>query len=80
MRHDNNPFDRKTDKSRINLAAHYTGLHGLLVEVRGDWKQLKEVFRFPQFNEVAGICWLCTATPRNWRDNKASWRRDAGRL
>ena len=74
-RHDNSPFN-SSDRSRLKQAGSSINLHGILVECRGDWKQLKDVFRFPQFNENAGICWLCTCTPQMWRlvGEEAPWR------
>ena len=42
----------------------------------GDWKMLKDVFRLPQHNELAGCCWLCPATPITMKDcsTSAPWR------
>ena len=79
-RHDNAPFNPRSDRSRIGQAGSSASLRGILVECRGDWKHLKDVFRFPQFNENSGICWLCNCTPQTWRlvDETASWRH--GRL
>ena len=36
----------------------------------------KELFRFPQHNEIAGICCLCNATPDSYKDftSLARWR------
>ena len=36
---------------------------GALLEVKGDWAFMKETFRFPQFNELRGCCWLCSVCP-----------------
>ena len=49
-----------------------------LVEVRGDWLMMKEVFHLPAWNELAGCCWLCKATPDNIRNAAAGapWRDD----
>ena len=46
-RHDNSPFN-SSGRSRLKQAGSSINLHGILVECRGDWKQLKDVFRFPQ--------------------------------
>lgn len=48
----------------------------VLAEVRCDWAWLKEAFRFPQHNELAGICFLCSAKPGDVRDcsSDAGWR------
>ena len=50
----------------------------VLAEMRGDWGWFKTCFRFPQHNEVAGICWRCNCTPRTLRQVglDASWRGD----
>ena len=34
-----------------------------LAEVRGDWKFMNDVFKFPAHNTNAGCCWRCTCTP-----------------
>ena len=76
-RHDGTPFHPRSDRSRLpKEGPSYVGFHGILMECRGDWKQLKDVFRFPQFNEVAGMCWLCACTPATWRltGPDAPWR------
>ena len=74
-RHDNTPFHTRSGRSRLKQAGSSINLHGILVECRGDWKQLKDVFRFTQFNENAG-CWLCACTPQVWRlvGDGAPWR------
>lgn len=48
----------------------------LLLEIRADWAALKQVFQFPQQNENAGMCWMCHATPADFRDCNlsAAWR------
>jgi hypothetical protein len=54
----------------------------LLVEVRGDWKMMGDIFRFPRHNTTSGICWRCKTTPATMRefDSAASWRRDDMKL
>ena len=54
------------------------GAPAFLCQVLGDWKMRKEVFRFPQHNEVAGICINCCATPADVRNPgaDAGWRRN----
>ena len=76
VRHDGSPFEPKNDRDRAKSAASPSPFRAVLVECRGDWKQLKDVFRFPQFNELAGMCWMCKCTPDTWRDvgADASWR------
>jgi hypothetical protein len=48
----------------------------VLVEVKGDWAFMKDCFRFPQFNELAGCCWLCAVQPKGITDTSltAPWR------
>ena len=67
---------RKSDRRRKELAGHPIGVKGLLVEARGDWMMLKTTFGFPQWNEVAGCCIKCHATPADIRDTglDANWR------
>lgn len=76
VRHDGVQFDPKKDRARLKTAGSWVHHCGVLVECRGDWKQLKDVFRFPQFNEKAGMCWLCSCTPETWRNVgvDAPWR------
>ena len=48
----------------------------LLIQFRGDWAWYKYMFRFPQHNELAGCCWLCSCTPGKIRQvgANAGWR------
>ena len=77
-RHDNSEFHPGSDQVRFRKGGSAVGFHGFLVECRGDWKMFKDVFRFPQFNELSGICWLCNCTPHTWRcvDDAAPWRQN----
>ena len=43
------------------------GVNAVLAEVRGDWKMMKQTFRFPQHNEKAGCCWKCLANQKTIR-------------
>jgi hypothetical protein len=73
-RHDNSPWlPSDSSRSKMGLESH---IKALLVEIRADWDALKQVFQFPQHNELAGICWKCTATPATFRDctSQAAWR------
>ena len=49
---------------------------GVLAEVRADWVFLKTCFKFPQHNELEGICWQCHCKPAGVRDVglSAPWR------
>jgi hypothetical protein len=48
----------------------------ILLEFRGDWAMFKQVFRFPQHNEVLGCCTRCTVKPSEIRNVglDAPWR------
>ena len=74
-RHDNQPW-LPSDSARRAKAGQALRISGALVEVRGDWLMMKEVFHMPGWKEVAGCCWLCTAKPSDFRDasSTASWR------
>lgn len=75
-RHDGTPFDSPADAARRKLAGQPLGCRGVLAEIRGDWKMMKEVFKFPGWNTSSGICWLCTCTKDQIRDVSmdAEWR------
>lgn len=52
----------------------------ICVEIRSDWAFLKQCFRFPAHNEKAGICWMCTATPKDLGEHGADARWKQERL
>ena len=54
---------RTDDAKRAKLAGKELPVRAALVEVRGDWKMFGEIFHFPKWNQVAGICWKCSCTP-----------------
>jgi hypothetical protein len=74
QRHDGAPWT-KSDAKRKRLKGNI-GCRSALCRVAGDWKMFKELFRFPQHNETAGICFRCRATPNNFKDvgANAPWR------
>lgn len=74
-RHDGTPW-ATSDSKRQRNSGKPLGVRGALVEVRGDWKFLKECFGFPAWNTESGICWQCTCTPGTLRDvdADAAWR------
>ena len=39
--------------------------HAILLQCRGDWPFLKQLFSFPAYNEVRGMCWKCLASGRD---------------
>ena len=51
-----NPKARCNQQGKLAIA-------GCLCMVRCDWKTMKQVFKFPQFNELAGMCFICKCTP-----------------
>ena len=67
---------RQTDKKRARLAGTSLGCFGLCAQIVGDWKMLKDIFRFPQHNETQGCCFLCAARPGDIRQTStaAPWR------
>ena len=71
-RHDGAPMDSK----RAKMAGQTLGVQGVLAEVKGDWKFMKDNFGFPSWNTNSGICWLCDCTPQTLRDvgHDAPWR------
>ena len=73
QRHDGTDFG-PGEKHRHNLGQP---AKALLVEIRADWAALKQTFQFPQQNENASICWMCYATPQDFKDcsSSAEWKR-----
>jgi len=67
VRHDRTPW-WDSDAKRRCLAGTLVGCSALLCQISGDWKMYKEIFRFPQHNEVAGCCFKCRVTPDGIRD------------
>jgi hypothetical protein len=74
-RHDGACF-LKSDLWRSKRALRPLGSSGILTEIRGDWVFYKSCFRLPAWNENAGCCWRCDATPQDIRDCSldAAWR------
>ena len=74
-RHDDDPW-HAGEAHRQRTANLPLPLRGLLVEIRGDWKCLKEVFRLPGWQEKRGCCWRCTANHETRRicSADAPWR------
>jgi len=76
-RHDGQPW-LLSDKVRSTSAGQALPVRGLLVEIRGDWKCMKEVFRLPgwQGNAVSKCCWKCSADHTTRKDCSATapWR------
>jgi hypothetical protein len=76
-RHDGHPWS-PTDRRRQKLAGTALPVRGLLVEIRGDWKCMKEVFRLPGWQGSASskCCWKCSADHTTRKDCSATapWR------
>lgn len=78
LRHDLTPFDSKQDeKRRVSPGQGSLGARAVLVEIRGDWKWLQALYKFPGYNKLSGLCWRCTCTLKSMRtmdSSSASWR------
>jgi len=74
-RHDGKAWT-PADRARAALSGQSIRQRAALVEVRGDWLMMKEVFHLPGWKEKAGCCWRCKATPDSFRDasSTAPWR------
>ena len=59
-RHDGEPW-AANDKFPATLSGNDLGMRALLVQGRGDWAWLKEIFSFPSWSSSSNICWLCQA-------------------
>ena len=68
-------------KSRMGMPL----LRAVLLEVKGEWKQVKTCYGLPGWigNADSPICWRCTALKRSfWEESgpKSSWVRPEARL
>lgn len=74
-REDGEPW-KLSDSNRKKHAGKDLQLAAVLSEVRGDWKMMKDTFRFPGWNSNEGICWMCNCTKETMRDCSATapWR------
>ena len=66
-RHDGSPW-RKSDKNRQKLPE--TGkmrFRALLCEIRGDWDFYESLLKFPAWNKLDGMCWLCHHTKDSYK-------------
>lgn len=76
-RHDGTPF-RDDDRKRAKNAGSDLSVRGLLVELRGDWACMRDIFRLPSWSGSATslCCWRCTATHETRRicGSDAPWR------
>lgn len=76
-RHDGSPWT-SADVKRKKQAGSSLPLRAALVEIRGDWAYMKETFGLPAWNELGGLCWLCSCTPAELRQASAQapWRQN----
>ena len=59
-RHDGTPLNTQNSKRRSSqIGPGSLGAHAVLAEIRGDWKWLQKMFKFPAWNKGTGFCWLC---------------------
>ena len=63
------------DKQRQKLAGQPLGFRAVLLQARGDWPFLKQLFQFPSWSSTR-ICWKCTATQETFKvcHSGAPWR------
>ena len=70
------------ERQRTRMANTSLGYRAFLVEVKGDWALLADVFRFPSWRSKDGCCWLCNVKPSTLHDfsSTAPWRQTENRL
>ena len=56
------------ERQRTRMANTSLGYRAFLVEVKGDWALLADVFRFPSWRSKDGCCWLCNVKPSTLHD------------
>ena len=71
-RHDARDW-QEGDKKRKTLPAQALPVQALLCEIRGDWDFFEQVLKFPAYNRVSGMCWMCQATYKNFKTSE--WRK-----
>jgi len=65
-RHDGCPW-RGTDKKRSQLSATRLLAKGILCEIRRYWDWFNGWLQCPTHNTKRGLCWMCHATPQNYK-------------
>ena len=82
-RHDKELW-QDSDSKRKSLAGSELPLRALLVSVKGDWKQMANVFSLPRWSPSpqARICWRCKATTSSLLETgcRAAWTKPGFRL
>ena len=75
-------FTNARNSKRNKKAGSELGITGVLCQVRGDWKMMKDVFRFPAWNEKAGCCWKRAAKPDDIKETgaNAKWKLPENKL
>ena len=61
-RHDGSPWLSSDKHREFKPEKGGLGVQAVLAEIRGDWKFLQKLLKFPQWNELTGLCWLCKCT------------------
>ena len=65
-RHDGSAW-LKSDKNRKTNSGRVMPGKAAIIQIRSDWDWNCKYFHTGQWNEKKGMCWLCKATPDNWR-------------
>ena len=76
-RHDGSAWLNSDKHRQVNPEKGDLGVQAVLAEIRGDWKFLQKLLKFPQWNSKEGLCWLCTCTHKDMctlDTANASWR------
>ena len=73
-RHDGSPWLKHDGYRKFWAGAAMPG-KATLIQIRSDWDWNCKYFGAGQWNEKKGMCWLCQATPDNWREMSQSMAR-----
>ena len=73
-RHDGSPWLKHDAYRKFWAGAALPG-KATLIQIRSDWDWNCKYFGAGQWNEKKGCCWLCQATPDNWREMSQSMAR-----
>jgi hypothetical protein len=65
-RHDARPW-LASDGARKKLKGSLPA-KAVLAEIRGDWDFYETILKFPAYNKLSGMCWMCTETYKTFRD------------
>lgn len=73
-RHDGSPWLKHDAYRKFRAGAALPG-KATLIQIRSDWDWNCKYFGAGTWNEKKGNCWLCQATPDNWREMSQSMAR-----